>query len=113
MKLIHAQNVYSFILDEDEWYSATVQQREAWITQIMREGAEAHARYLNIMVDPDAVMSISPLVGRHQVWRHSFNTADNLMLCGQIVDLCDKYRGKLTRHQIAQVLKLVLKDYSV
>lgn len=75
MKIVTGSGVYAFILAEDEWYSATEQQREAWIAQIMREGEAAKCLYLNIAVKPDEVMSISPVPRQHTVWRHTFPTS--------------------------------------
>lgn len=77
MKLIHTSdyNVYTFVLNEDEWYSGTDQQREAWIEQIKREGAEKKATYLNILVQPDETMSISPVSNRHRVYTHASEPA--------------------------------------
>lgn len=74
MRVINSNSVYAFVLSEDEWYSATEQQREAWINQIMREGADQNVQYLNIAVQPEAVLSISPNPKRHTVWRHTFPT---------------------------------------
>lgn len=75
MKVINAQNVYSFVLDELEWYAGTEQQREAWVNQIMREAKEASCRYAAILVEPDAIMSMSPIARRHTVWRYSAPTS--------------------------------------
>lgn len=68
MKLIDspATNTYSLILQEDEWYLATAQQKEAWINQIQREGVGRGN--LNILVDPDKLMSIAPYDHMHNVW---------------------------------------------
>lgn len=74
MQLINTSNTYSFILTEDEWYGGSAQQQEAWINQIMREAAEFRCQYATILVQPDAIMSISPIGRRHKVWGHTFPT---------------------------------------
>ena len=75
MKLIHS-SVYSYILNESEWYSATEQQREAWQVQITREGKKAGALHLSIMVEPDELLSVSPITKRHKVWGLTFPTPE-------------------------------------
>lgn len=77
MHVINGNNAYAIILAEDEWYSATEQQQQAWINQCIREAQEAKRQYASLMVDPDAVMSISPKTGRHCVWRHTFATRED------------------------------------
>lgn len=72
MQLINTGNVFSYVLTEDEWYSGTEQQREAWINEVLRKASEFRCQYAAILVDPDAVMSTSPVARRHQVWRHTF-----------------------------------------
>ena len=74
MQLIDSPDTssYSFILTETEWYLATEQEQAAWTVQIQREALAAGRRYCNILVDPDAVMSIAALNKRHTVWRTSF-----------------------------------------
>jgi hypothetical protein len=78
MQLVHAHknSSYTFILTEDEWYSATEQQREAWINQIKREGAEHKCNNLNILVKPDNTMSISPVPHTHSVYCYIVNNVD-------------------------------------
>jgi hypothetical protein len=71
-KLVNTSTVYSYILTEAEWYGANDQQREAWIAQTLREADEFRCQYATILVEPDAVLSISPIPQRHQVWRHTF-----------------------------------------
>lgn len=77
MQVINTQNVYSFVLTELEWYGGGEQQREAWINQCLREAQEWRCQYAAILVEPDALLSISPIPKRHQVWRHTFQTDDN------------------------------------
>jgi hypothetical protein len=86
---------YTFILTEDEWYSATEQQREAWVSQIQREGGEAKANNLNILVRPDAVMSVSPVAGLHSVYCHVIQRPDSREqhFRDGLMRLCEKYVG--------------------
>lgn len=102
-------NVYSFILNEDEWYSTTEQQKEAWINQILREGGESGCRYLVILVEPDAVMSISPDPKRHRVWGHTFETTAEQNLHSELIAICARYVGhganKLSIQQAATVAR--------
>lgn len=75
MKIINSHNVYSLILNELEWYAGTDQQRDAWANQCSREAEENKCRYATIMVEPEAVMSISPNPKRHKVWYKTFPTS--------------------------------------
>lgn len=70
MQLVHSHKTssYTYVLTEDEWYSGTEQQREAWVNEIKRKGAEAKCNNLNILVKPDALMSISPVGHTHSVF---------------------------------------------
>lgn len=74
MQIIKADNVYSLVLTEDEWYAGTDQQREAWQVQAQREASEAQCRYVCILVEPDPIMSMAPIARRHAVWRYSAPT---------------------------------------
>lgn len=71
-KLVNTSNVYSYILNENEWYGATEQQRDAWIAQTKREAEDFRCQYASLLVEPDALLSISPVSKRHIVWRHTF-----------------------------------------
>lgn len=109
MKLVHAQAVYSFILNEDEWYSATEQQQQAWVAQIMREGQETDARYLTILVEPDAVMSISPEPKRHKVWGYTVPISVEDAFQIALIDILAKYvaLNKLTYARARGIAKQV------
>jgi hypothetical protein len=72
MKIINSSGVYSIILNEDEWYSATDQQREAWTVECKREAERYACRHASILVEPDAVLSIAPSPKRHIVWTYNF-----------------------------------------
>lgn len=74
MHVINAQNVYSIVLTETEWYAGTDQQREAWQVQCRREADAAGCRYCAVLVEPDPLLSISPIGRRHAVWRYAAPT---------------------------------------
>lgn len=113
MQTIHSReaNTYSYILSEDEWYSGTDQQRQAWINQIMREGSEAQSRHLTILVKPDAVMSLSPTDKQHKVWGYSFPGGAETSLHRELMSVCATYvgkgAGKLTYAQARAIAKKV------
>ncbi len=87
MKLINTQNSYTFVLTELEWYLGTDQEREAWTAQVVREAAEFRCRYATILVEPDAVLSISPIAKRHKVWGHTFPSDDEHVFRADLVAL--------------------------
>jgi hypothetical protein len=93
MELKHNGEVYLYILQEDEWYSATEQQQQAWINEIMRKGEQAKARYLSILVKPDAVMSISPVAVQHRVWHYTFASTHEDDLYKELLDACGRHVG--------------------
>lgn len=68
MKVINAQNVYSLVLTELEWYAASDAGRNTFADMCSKAADEAGCRYASIIVEPEAVMSISPNPRRHRVW---------------------------------------------
>lgn len=113
MKLINAHGVYSFILTEDEWYLATGQQRQAWVVQCEREATEAGAKYATILVDPDAVMSISPFAERHKVWGTAFqvDNAETKFRDALLNLLCEHERN-LSVSDICALARKVISEYA-
>lgn len=96
MQVMQAANVYTYILTEDEWYSGTDQQREAWTVEVQRKAAEAECRYASILVDPDPLMSMAPIGRRHAVWRYAAPTTDEEDFCAQLYGIIDVHRTTLT-----------------
>lgn len=107
MKLINSQNVYTFVLTELEWYAGTEQQREAWVNQILREAAEYRCQYASIMVEPDAVMSISPVAKRHKVWGHTFPSDDEYTFKAALMGLLRSNLDTLTAPRMRALAKEV------
>lgn len=91
MKALDTGSVYSYTLTEDEWYSGTEQQREAWINQILREGV--NAKYLVILVKPDSVMSVSPEKAQHRVWSHTRPDAKADEMYDDLMIVIEQYVG--------------------
>lgn len=111
MKLINTQNVYTLVLTELEWYGANESQKETWSHRCRREAREAGCQYAAIMVEPDAVMSISPVAKRHKVWGHTFpDDAENSLILG-LTDVTSRYRT-ISRERIAALLMQFAKDFS-
>lgn len=110
MKLMHSNNVYSFVLTELEWYLATEQEREAWITQVKREGEAAGCQYMSLSVEPDAIMSVSPIARRHTVWRYAVPTSAEENFCGSLLAVLDLHRAHLTPLRMAALAKEVFKS---
>jgi len=113
MQVINAQNVYSFILTEDEWYSGTEQQKEAWVVQCEREAKEAKCRYATILVQPDAVLSISPVAKRHKVWGIDTapNAAENDFKRNISAAITDAYAAKLPTARIYEILHNIVRNH--
>ena len=110
MELVQTSTVYSYILTEDEWYSGTVQQKEAWINEVLRKAEEAGARYASIFVNPDPIMSVSDKPQRHSVWKHTFPIADEYMFKSELeVILHYGVQKGLTRERMAAIAREVFK----
>lgn len=107
MQLINSSGVYSFILTEVEWYAATEQQQAAWINQCAREADEAKCRFATILVEPDAVMSISPNPRRHKVWGHSAPVSADDMFFRELTDLRDQARSSISVSRMQYLVKQV------
>lgn len=110
MQLVNTSNVYSFILTEDEWYGGSDQQREAWINQILRESAEFRCRYATILVQPDAIMSISPIPKRHKVWSHTFPTTREEDFKAELTSLLSSVED-ISNARIAAILRTYAESY--
>jgi hypothetical protein len=108
MKLIHS-SVYSFILDEGEWYGATEQQQEAWINQITRQGKEADALHLAIFVQPAELLSISPIAKRHKVWGHTFPSSAQELLSIAISKAL--HESECTHSEKKAILRTYMESY--
>jgi hypothetical protein len=98
MKITHTNNVYSMVLKEQEWYGGDGVHQDILRAQAQVDAQEHGCRYISIMVEPDAVLSISPVAGRHQVWRHTFPTTTEEELYEKLLSLAGRYVGpdKLT-----------------
>ena len=72
MKHVESYNLHSIVLNELEWYLAPPEQQAQYITDCTAEAIKRGVRYANIWVETDATMSISPVEGKHYVWRHTF-----------------------------------------
>lgn len=64
-------SLYWYILSEDEWYGKNTTTRQTITEECLAEAKERGAKYANIMVNPDPVMSISPEPRTHHVWKWS------------------------------------------
>lgn len=107
MQLINSSGVYSFILTEVEWYAATEQQQEAWVNQCKREAEEAKCRFATILVEPDAVMSISPNPRRHKVWGHSAPVNADSLFAEELATLRDQARSSISASRMQYLVKRV------
>ena len=108
MKLVHS-SIYSYILNEAEWYSATEQQREAWIVQIEREGKKAGALHLAIFIEPDELLSISPIAKRHKVWGLTFPTPEREKLSKAIRELL--HNTTCSNKEVKAILRAYMESY--
>lgn len=78
MKVIQTGSVYTYILQEDEWYSQTQDTRTELVVECQAAMNDHGCAYAAILVEPDPIMSISPIGRRHAVWRHAAPKADQL-----------------------------------
>lgn len=107
MKVIKAQNVYSYILTEDEWYAGTEQQQEAWRVEVKRKAHEEGCRYMAILVDPDPIMSMAPIARRHAVWRNTMPTTDEEDFRNSLTAVLDLHHDKLSAPRMRAICKEV------
>lgn len=107
MQIIHAQNVYSYVLTEDEWYSGTDQQREAWQVEVRRKAEDLGCRYMTIMVEPDALFSVSPIARRHAVWRYATPTSAEEDFRNSLIAVLDLHINGLTAERMRALAKEV------
>lgn len=106
-------SLYWYTVTELEWYGATQDARTELVADCQREANELGAKYANIMVEPDAVMSISPIPKRHIVWRAS-PAHPTLDLGAAVADLCARaaQNGMAPGH-IADILDEVKAQFSL
>ncbi len=71
MKIIETDTMYSYVLTEDEWYSATQDRHSEFVTACKGAALDRGKKYASIFVDPNPVMSIAPTDIRHRVWSWS------------------------------------------
>lgn len=95
MEIKHSGNVYSYVLKEMEWYGASEEGRQSTIDTLKDAAKDHGAKYCGILVQPDAVMSMSPVPHRHSVYTYTlepdmprlgFSAAVRYMM-----DMCDKH----------------------
>lgn len=107
MQRMQAQNVLSYVLTEDEWYAGTEQQREAWQVECQREAATLECRYASLMVEPDPIMSMSPIARRHTVWRYAAPTSAEEDFVSSLVAVQEMHRAHLTAQRMAYLSSTV------
>lgn len=113
MKAYRQGSVYAVTLTDREWYGAgeTAQERITKQSDICLEAkAEAEklgCQYVSVMVEPDGVLTISPIDIRHQVWRHSFEPASERHFKAKLVTLIAEYNDIPWKRMAA-----ILKSYS-
>jgi hypothetical protein len=109
MKVSHSSGVYSVTLKEQEWYGVDEVKQATMRAQAQVNAQELGCQYISIMVEPDAVLSISPKPMRHQVWRHTFPLTDEQELYRKLMQLCEASvgPGKLSLTQAREVARRV------
>lgn len=80
MEIKNSGGVYSYILKEMEWYGTSQQGRAHTIEMCMGAARDLGCKYAAILVQPDELMSVSPVAVRHKVWGHTFDPRDALKL---------------------------------
>lgn len=106
MELVHSHKTssYTYILNEDEWYSGTEQQKEAWVVEVMRKGVEAKCKNINILVRPDPLMSVSPIGHVHSVFCHVVTNKAAKEFEAELKFLIGKYKSLLTDVELDNLL---------
>lgn len=94
MQIIDTPNLYSYICTETEWYLASDAERNAIVNQCKGAAADRDVRNVCIMVQPDAILSISPKPVRHVVWQYTAPMAAEDKMYHALMDVCEKYIGK-------------------
>lgn len=111
MLIIDTHNVFTYVCTEQEWYGADEYTRGTMAEACLAAAETAGRRYAAILVEPDAVMSISPERKRHKVWGHTFPSDPEKQLRRALAEVCgDAMRDGLTIAQIAAVLKAHIED---
>ena len=76
MRIIDSHNVYSYVLKELEWYGVNDAAKLSTIENCLEGARRAGRPYASIRVEPDAIMSISPIPHPHRVWGHTFKSQE-------------------------------------
>lgn len=80
MKHTVTASVYSLECTEDEWYGISNETQAALTEKLLSDAKGKGCMYAAIMVDPDPILSISPIPTRHRVWSHTFPLTAEKML---------------------------------
>ena len=109
MKVTAANNVYSLVLTEQEWYGIGEAEQHVLTANAVLSAKERHCQYISIMVEPDPVLSMSPIPTRHQVFRHTAPSTTEEELYKKLLHLADSYvkPGKLNIAQARVIAKRV------
>lgn len=108
MKKMDAHNVLTYVLSEQEWYGVSRERRHELEQACEREAQEVGNQYAAIIVQPDAVLSMSPTPKRHKVWSHTFAASDEDAFRDDLLKLRGRWQGKLTWAKMADIAKRVL-----
>lgn len=107
MKIIDAFNVYTYVLNELEWYAVDDAARNATVRNCLAGAQTAECKYAAIIVEPDACMSLSPEPNRHKVWGHTFETDAHEVLRNMLLDAKEIAREALSDKQITAIVHQV------
>lgn len=103
--------VYSYILTEDEWYGVNEDARKALQDQCLGAAQDSGVPYAGIYVEPDAVMSISPIPRRHKVWGHTFPTDAEKLFRDALAWACgDAFKAGLTLAQVRDIMRKYMEN---
>lgn len=108
MKHVESYNLHSIVLNELEWYLASPAQQAEYITDCTAKAIERGVRYANIWVETDATMSISPVQGKHYVWRHTFASDEEADCRADILSAVESAQTRLGAVRGYHIAKEVL-----
>lgn len=105
MKIINSHNVYTYVLNELEWYAVDASARSWTIENCLDAARKSGCAYAAIIVEPDALMSVSPVPHRHRVWNHTFETDAHEVFRRALLDAYEDAKLSLSAPQIASIAR--------
>lgn len=94
MQIIDSEDVYSYIVTDQEWYGVNIAARDELVKQCHGAAKDRGRRFASIFVQPDALLPISPVPTRHCVWKHTEPLPVEDQLYRELMAVVREYVGK-------------------